>query len=122
MTNEMHDSYNQFYPATCLSTVHVSNKYSLSSSGAQNSVLYYTVYYFVAPDDKRIDSFETCRVDKKKLWDKIDYKNCASRWSFTHSNMMHGTYNVRLTEIYFNMRSEMNDLDLGKTSTFFSFK
>ena len=28
---------------------------------------------------------------------KIDYKNCASRWSLTHCNMMHGTHNVTLT-------------------------
>ena len=28
---------------------------------------------------------------------KIDYKNCASRWSLTHCNMMHGAHNVRMT-------------------------
>ena len=33
----------------------------------------------------------------QKKWNKIDYKNCASRWSLTHCNMMHGTYNVTLT-------------------------
>ena len=26
---------------------------------------------------------------------KIDYKNCTSRWSLTHCNMMHGTHNVK---------------------------
>ena len=30
-----------------------------------------------------LDSFETCRADEK-LWNKIDYKNCASRWLLTH--------------------------------------
>ena len=35
------------------------------------------------PDDERLDSFETCRADKK-LWNKIDYKNCASRFLLTH--------------------------------------
>ena len=29
--------------------------------------------------------FETCRADEK-LCNKIDYKNCASRWSLTHIN------------------------------------
>ena len=49
-------------------------------------------------DDGRLDSFETCRADKK-LWNKkkSDYKNCASRWSLTHCNMMNGTHNVTLT-------------------------
>ena len=27
---------------------------------------------------------------------KNDYKNCASRWSLTHYNMMHGTHNVKI--------------------------
>ena len=31
---------------------------------------------------------------RQKLWNKIDYKNCASRWSLKHCNMMHGTHNV----------------------------
>ena len=34
---------------------------------------------------------------RQKLWNKIDYRNCASRWSLTHCNMMHGTHNVTLT-------------------------
>ena len=32
-----------------------------------------------APDDERLDSFETCRADKN-CEIKIDYKNCANRW------------------------------------------
>ena len=48
-----------------------------------------------APDDKRLDSFETCRADKK-LWNEIDYKNCASRWLLTHYNMIHSAHNVTL--------------------------
>jgi hypothetical protein len=32
----------------------------------------------VIPDDERVDSFEICRAGEK-LWNKIDYKNCASR-------------------------------------------
>ena len=36
-----------------------------------------------APDDKRLDSFETCRADKN-CGIKVDYKNCASRWLLTH--------------------------------------
>ena len=41
------------------------------------------------------NSFETCRA-RKNCGIKIIYKNCASRWSSTHCNMMHGTYNVKL--------------------------
>ena len=50
MTNEMHNSYNQFLFHNFLSAVHVSNESSRSSSGAQRNVLYYTVqsvHYFV---------------------------------------------------------------------------
>ena len=40
--------------------------------------------------EQRLDSFETCRGDKK-LGNKIDYKNCASRWSLTlwHLNFLY---------------------------------
>ena len=44
---------------------------------------------------ERLDSFETCRADKKNCGKKIDYKNCQSRWLLTHCIMMHGTYNVK---------------------------
>ena len=40
---------------------------------------------FCAPDDERLDSFETGRADKT-CGIKIDYKNCASRWSLAHVN------------------------------------
>ena len=55
-----------------LSALHVSNESSRSSSGARHNILYYTVWYNRynrAPDDERLDSFETCRADKK-LWNK----------------------------------------------------
>ena len=31
---------------------------------------------------------------------KMDCKNCASRWSLTHCNMMHGTHNVRPLKVW----------------------
>ena len=71
----MHSSYNQFLFHSFLSALHVSNESSLSSSGARHNILYYAVWYSTlcrAPDDERLDSFETCRADKK-LWNKIDY-------------------------------------------------
>ena len=62
-----------------------------------------------APDDERLDSFETCRADKKKLWNKIDYMNCASRWSLTHcfritflsdaTHIPHNSYMHRRTKL-----------------------
>ena len=69
----MHNSYNQFYfySTVFLSAVHVANESSRSSSGARYNILYYTVQsvqYSIlcrAPDDERLDSFETCRADKK---------------------------------------------------------
>jgi hypothetical protein len=50
------------------------------------------------PDDERPDSSETCRADTK-LWNKIDYKNCASRWLLTRCNMMHSTHNVKFKQV-----------------------
>ena len=43
-----------------------------------------------------MNSFETCRA-RKNCGIKIIYNNCASRWSSTHCNMMHGTHSVTLT-------------------------
>ena len=43
MTNEMHNSYNQFLFHSFLSALHVSNESSRSSSEAQYNTLYYTV-------------------------------------------------------------------------------
>ena len=54
---------------------------------------------FCAPDGERLDSFETRRADKK-LWNKIDYKNCASRWSLTNCNVMRGTHSVK-SQVWF---------------------
>ena len=45
------------------------------------------------------DWIRSKHVEQTKNWGiKIDYKNCASRWSLTHCNMMHGTHNVKLIE------------------------
>ena len=43
MTNEMHNSYNQFLFHIFLSALHVSNESNRSSSGARHNILYYTV-------------------------------------------------------------------------------
>ena len=48
MTNEVHNSYNQFLFHSLLSALHVSNESSRSSSGAQHNILYYTVWYNLA--------------------------------------------------------------------------
>ena len=42
---------------------------------------------------KHVEQTEDCGI-------KIDYKNCASRWSLTHCNMMRGTHNVKLMEVH----------------------
>ena len=69
MTNEMHNSYNQFYSIVfCL-----------------HNILYYRVHYFVLLmmndqiHSKNVEQTKNCGI-------KIDYKNCASRWSLTHCN------------------------------------
>ena len=43
MTNEMHNSYNQFLFHNFLSALHVSNESNHSSSGPRSNILYYTV-------------------------------------------------------------------------------
>ena len=45
ITNEMHNSYNQFLFHSFLSALHVSNESSRSSSGTRHNILYYTVWY-----------------------------------------------------------------------------
>ena len=45
LTNEKSNSYNQYLFHSFLSALHVSNETSLSSSGAQHNILYYTVWY-----------------------------------------------------------------------------
>ena len=47
MTNEMHNSYNQFFIPQFLSALHVSKESSRSSLGARHNILYYTVYYIL---------------------------------------------------------------------------
>ena len=116
MTNEMHNSYNQFLFHSFLSALHVSNEYSRSSSGARYNVLYYTVQsvqsclqHYCTDCTKLCNTIyypvllmmngqiRSKHVEQKKIWNKIDYKNCASRWSLTHSNMMRGTHNVKIS-------------------------
>ena len=59
--------------------------------------LYHTASYSIsssAPDDERV--IRSKHVEQEKNGGiKIMYKNCASRWSSAHCNMMHGTYNVK---------------------------
>ena len=45
ITNEMHNSCNQFLFHSFLSALHVSNESSHSSSGARHNIPYYTVWY-----------------------------------------------------------------------------
>ena len=57
-----------------------------------------TVYYAVLLmmndqiRSKHVQQTKNCRI-------KIDYKNCASRWSLTHRNMMHGAHKVKLNPL-----------------------
>ena len=70
-----------------------------TSSGAQHNILYCTelcnaVFCFVLL--MMNDWIRSKHVEQaKNFWIKIDYKNCASRWSLTYCNMMHGTHNVK---------------------------
>jgi hypothetical protein len=90
MTSEMHNFVNNFY-STVFSCSTCFERITRSSSGALPSTLYLvshssvresrpacmilptvlcnTVFYACTPDDERLDSFETCRADKK-LWNK----------------------------------------------------
>ena len=100
MTNKTHSSYNQFLFHSFLSALHVSKESSRSSSGARYNILCYTVWYnradesscsklcnivyyavFLMMNDyihsKYVEQTKNCGI-------KIDYKNCASRWSLTH--------------------------------------
>ena len=99
MISEMHNSYNQFLFHIFLSALHVSNESSCSSSWAQHSTLYYTVWYnrynravsTIVPivlcntvyyavllmmnnwiRSKHVERTKNCGL-------KSDYKNCASR-------------------------------------------
>jgi hypothetical protein len=97
MTNEMHNSYNQFYSIVFLSSLHVSKESSRSS--AQHGIIYcitqfgaivqasltalkqldsparlyrlYCLIQYIMPCSWwwRLDSFETCIADKR-LWNK----------------------------------------------------
>ena len=56
-----------------------------------------TVYYAVLL--MMNDQIRSKHVEQKtNCGIKIDYKNCASRWSLTLCYMMHGTHNVKLEE------------------------
>ena len=56
-----------------------------------------TVYYAVLL--MMNDQIRSKHVEQK-LWNKIDYKNCASHWLLTHCNMMHGAHNVKLSPMF----------------------
>ena len=84
-----------FYSTVFLSALHVSNEPSRLSSVERRNILYYTVYYAVLLMMNDYFRFETCRADKN-CGIKTDYTNCASRWSLTHCNKMHGTHNVKI--------------------------
>ena len=94
MTNEMHNSYNQFLFHSFLSAVHISNESSRSSSGARHNIPNCVIQYIMPCSWWWTTRFLRNMYSRQKLWNKIDYKNCASRWSLTHSNTMHGTHNV----------------------------
>ena len=83
MTNEMHNSYNQFLFHSFLSALHVSNESSRSSSGARHYTVLHSlvqsVYYAVLVM-KHVEQTKNCGIE-------IYYKNCASRWSITHIHL-----------------------------------
>ena len=61
------------------------------------------------------DSIRSKHVEQtKNSGIKIDYKNCASRWSLTHSNMMHGTHNVKKNPRYIETRRTYDKLCVKK--------
>ena len=101
MTNEMHKFYNQIlFHSFCLLYMFRKN---LVGHHQEHSIIYCitqfgtidTIYYAVLLmmndwiHQKHVEQTKNCGI-------KIDYKNCASRWSLTHCNMMHGTHNVKL--------------------------
>ena len=111
ITNEMHNSHNQFLFHSfclfcmfrtnlvvhhqehgiiyCITQYNWYNRYNRAGESRHACTIVpivLCVQYSIlcrAPDDERLDSFETCRTDKN-FGIKIDYKNCASRWSLTH--------------------------------------
>ena len=62
MTNEMHNSYDQFLFHSFLSALHVSNKSSCTPSGAQHNILCYTVWYNRYNRAGESDCFEAARL------------------------------------------------------------
>ena len=89
----MHNSYNQFLFHSFLSALHVSNESSLT---ARLYRLYCVIQYIMPCCWWWTTRFvRNMQSRQKNCGIKIDYKNCASRWSLTHCNMMHGTYNVK---------------------------
>ena len=55
---------------------------------------------------KHVEQTKNCGI-------KIDYKNCASCWSLTHCNMMHGTHNIKLNTLYINIFPKIKDCEGG---------
>ena len=90
MTNETHSSYNQFLFQSffCLLYMFRTNLVVHHQEHGIVYRLYQTMQCSIlcrAPDDERLDSFETCTADKNSRI-KVDYKNCASRCSLTQQN------------------------------------
>ena len=71
MTNEMHNSYNQFLFHSFLSALHVSNESSHSPPGARHNVLYYTVWYnrYKRAGESRL----ACTIVPIVLCNTVDY-------------------------------------------------
>jgi len=44
---------------------------------------------------------------KEEQWNKIDYKNFASRWSSTHYNMLHRTHKAKLIARHLNITKQL---------------
>ena len=115
MTNEMHNSHNQFYSTVfCLLYMFRTN---LVVHHQETGIIYCTTQYnrynraystfvpncviqYIMPCSWwwTTKFFRNMHSRQKKLWNKIDCENCASRWSLTRCNMMHGTHNVKWME------------------------
>ena len=85
MTNNMHNSYKQFFIAPVFLAAR------LASTVEPNGVIQYIRQYSWWWTS---NSFETCKA-RKNGGIKAIYKNCAFHWSSTHCNMTHGTHNVK---------------------------
>jgi hypothetical protein len=73
--------------------------------------VYYAVFLMMTEyiHSKYVEQTKNCGI-------KIDYKNCAFRWSLTHRNMMHGTHKVTLTHC--NMMHGTHNVTLNNVQFF----